>query len=159
MLKTTELINDLHPTDPYDKIENVLQLLDDTFPTMPVDKEEDELSEDDEITNISQATEENIVEMQNTISSIIADSTILNCTNAVSCAAHTLQLGIGGAFDDDAFLDGSLLIRKCIKLVQTLRTKNVLSVIDRENYLRPVKHVPTRWDSSHDMVCTLYIVY
>lgn len=160
MLKTTDLINDLHPTDSYDNIENVLQLLDDTFPTMPVvDNEEDELSENDEITNILQATEENMVEMQNTIASIIAESTILNCTNAVSCAAHTLQLGIGGAFDDDAFLDGSLLIRKCIKLVRTLRTKNVLSVIDRENYLRPVKHVPTRWDSSHDMVCTLYIAH
>lgn len=158
MIKATELINDLNPTESSEKITNVLQLLDDTLATIVDDENENDAAEndfidDDEINDILQPTEETIIEMKNTIEDIISGSSVLTFTNAVSCAAHTLQLGTGDAFNDESFAEGKALIQKCIKLVGTLRTKNVLAVIDREKFLRPVKHVPTRWNSVDNMVC------
>lgn len=161
MIKATELMNDLNPSESSEKIVNVLQLLDDTLGTIVDDDNENyaaenDFSDDDEINDILQHTEENRVEMENTIADMISGSTVLTFTNAVSCAAHTLQLGIGDAFKEESFADGEALIQKSIKLVRTLRTKNVLTVIERENFLRPVKHVPTRWNSVDIMVRITY---
>lgn len=159
MLKTTELMNEMHPVEAERRIESVLEMLDESLAAVSVQQQSDEAdsSDEDESEDIAKVYNANMEQMQDTIAHIIADSMILSFINAVSCAAHTLQLGIGDAFSDKDFKSNYLLINKCKKLVRALRAHNVLMFIDKEGCLRPIKHVKTRWNSVYKMVCT-YIV-
>lgn len=155
MLKTTDLINELQPTESERRYENVLELLNESLAAVSFpDIVEDDTSDDNGARDIAKTTEENTEKLQNTVESIIASSTILNFTNAISCAAHTLQMGIRDAFGDEDFVAGMAIIKKCIKLVKALRANSVLAIIDREGNLRPIKLVQTRWNSIYKMVCT-----
>lgn len=156
MVKTTELMNELHPVEAERRIESVLELLDESMAAVSVQQksDDDESSDEDESEDIAKVYDANMKQMQDTIANIIAGSMIRSFVNAVSCAAHTLQLGIGDAFSDDDFKSKNLLINKCKKLVKALRALNVLMFIDREKCLRPIKPVNTRWNSVYTMVCT-----
>lgn len=122
MVKTIDLMDAQQSTESNNRIENVLNLLNESISTIELqDQENDEESpssdDDDEATENQKNTECQLLEMRNTIESIFGYDTILSFMNAISCAIHTMQLGIKDAFSDPNFVDGNQLIEKCTKLV------------------------------------------
>lgn len=146
MIKTIELMSERQPTESNHRIENVLSLLGELIATIELQDSGDESSpsEDDEATESQKNTEHQLKEMRRTIESIFIDDSILSFTNAISCAIHTMQLGIKDEFSDSNFAAGNLLLEKCTKLVRALRVPSALRIIDRENFPRPIKKVKTR---------------
>lgn len=165
MTKTIELINEaeMQPIEPSRRIYIMVNLLDQPLAAIENGKDgcdvesedEDELEEDQRIAE----AERELQEMRSTVDVIFLDETILRLTNAISCAIHTMQLGMVNAFKDSDFKDGKLLMEKCAKLVTALRTPAVLRIIDREKYMRPVKRVKTRWNTDLSMVCYFRKIY
>lgn len=152
MLKTTELMNDMLPAESGGRIENVLQMLNEGM--AGIEDQDDEFSSDENEETVAQKeAEANLQKMREAIENIIAGSSVLSFINAISCAAHTLQLGIRGAIADEDFADGNKLIQKCKKLTRTLRVPSVATVIKGENYLQAKKNVNSRWNSELIMVC------
>lgn len=152
MLKTTELLNDMLPVESGERITNVLQMLNQGM--AEIDVQNDEYSSDeDEETVVGKDTRANLQNMREAIENIIDGSLVLNFVNAISCAAHTLQLGIRDAIADADFAGGNELIQKCKKLTRALRAPSVARVITREKYLQAKKNVNTRWNSELIMVC------
>lgn len=157
MIKTIELMNERQPTESNHRIESVLDLLDQSIATLNLQESGDEFSstDDDETEASHKNTELQLDEMRKTIESIFDDDLILSFMNAISCAIHTMQLGIKDAFSDPSFTAGKTLIEKCTKLVRALRVPSAIRVIDKENFPRPIKKVTTRWNTDQMMVCLL----
>lgn len=161
MIKTIELISELQPTESNHRIENVLNLLSESIATIELQQSGDESSstDDDETTESQKNVECQLEEMRKSIENIFADDTIFSFTNAISCAIHTMQLGIKDAFNDPNFVAEKLLMEKCTQLVRALRVPSALKIIDRENFSRPIKKVQTRWNTDQMMVCLQRNIY
>uniref|UniRef100_A0A8D8TN44 Uncharacterized protein n=1 Tax=Cacopsylla melanoneura TaxID=428564 RepID=A0A8D8TN44_9HEMI len=73
---------------------------------------------------------------------------------SVHCAAHTLQLAVHDAIRNTGEFRG--LIDKARRMVKLLRTPNYYKILKREGRAKPPLDVDTRWNSSYEMLKSLY---
>lgn len=106
--------------------------------------EESDDSDDDNTDNEDQENVINLNEVEDLISK--ESNGLVNC---IRCAAHTLQLVVSDALKEANL---SAKISECRRLAVALRKPNICIQIKAQNKRMPKLNVPTRWNSSYDMI-------
>ena len=71
---------------------------------------------------------------------------------SIKCAAHTLQLAVKDALNNNSH---QATISQCRRLAKKLRTPGVMNILKTKNFPMPIVDVVTRWGSIFDMISRL----
>lgn len=89
----------------------------------------------------------NYQSVDNAASLLITDSK--TCVNCIRCAAHTLQLVVTDAIKESNLANN---INECRKIAIALRKQTISAKLKSENLRLSKLNVPTRWNSTYDMI-------